>query len=102
MENVKKLRKEIEKQINDPLEYCYGISSINKLREILAIIDSWQEEPPKELEEEIVEAGKDVIRQAHYHNKIFHIPQTMFDDVQLMDIFKSGVYKGYELGKNSK
>ena len=55
-----------------------------------------------DLEKEIENDGKDVIRQAHYHNKIFDIPQTHFEDVQLMDIFKAGVYKGCELWRNAK
>jgi len=53
---------------------------------------------PEGLDEaEIEKAGKDVLRQAHKHNKLFDIPQNIFDDVQLMDIFKAGVYKGVEL-----
>lgn len=59
-----------------------------------------KQDAPKGLDEaEIEKAGKDVLSQAHKHNKRFDIPQNIFDDVQLMDIFKAGVYKGVELGR---
>lgn len=60
------------------------------------------QEPVVDFEKEIESAGKDVLRQAHKHNKRFDIPQNIFSDVQLMDIFKAGVYKGVELERESQ
>ena len=53
MSKIEKIRQEIEKQIKDPLEYCYGVSSVNKLRELLDFIDTLELEKPMDLEEEI-------------------------------------------------
>lgn len=66
-------------------------------------VSTWVSDTERELklEKEVEKAGKDVLLQANKHNKRFDIPQNIFDDVQLMDIFKSGVYKGIELGRGS-
>ena len=43
-ELIAKIRAEIEKQIKDPQEHCYGVSSINKLRELLDFINGLESE----------------------------------------------------------
>ena len=102
MNQIDKIRAEIERR----KKAIHATLFNDEFDSLLAFLDTLEEksEIPTnlDLEKEIDDAGKDVLRKAHYHNKIFDIPQTMFDDVQLMDIFKAGVYKGYELVRNAK
>lgn len=111
-ELIQKIRAEIERLRDEytdiAIDSHYGAVNANHvvddLEQLLSFLSTLESEKPMnlDLEIEIENAGKDVIRQAHYHNKIFDIPQTHFEDVQLMDIFKAGVYKGCELGRNEK
>ncbi len=126
MNTIEKIRAEIERRMKNPhitfhargelLELLSFLSTLeeskkcdgcNNVKGCVTCVngDQWahyeESEKPMNLEKEIEKAGKDVLRQAHHHNKIFDIPQNIFDDIQLMDIFKSGVYQGYELGKQS-
>lgn len=54
-ELLAKIKAEIERQIKDPQEHCYGVSSVNKLRELLDFIGSLESENPMQdgLEKEI-------------------------------------------------
>lgn len=45
-ELLAKIKAEIEKQIKDPQEHCYGVSSVNKLRELLDFLDTLESEKP--------------------------------------------------------
>lgn len=60
MTTIEQIKAEIERQIKDPQEHCYGVSSINKLRELLDFIDTLESEKQinpddamKELDEKI-------------------------------------------------
>lgn len=106
MNTIEKIRTEIERRMVELAKDKYidlhdTLCRTKELNLLLSFLDTLEEEPV-DLEEEIEKAGKDVLLQAHKHNKRFDIPQNIFDDVQLMDIFKAGVYKGFELGRNAK
>ena len=51
MTTIEKIRVEIERQIKDPQEHCYGVSSVNKLRELLFFLDTLELEKPMNLED---------------------------------------------------
>lgn len=104
------LKKEVQHYYSDNFDYITSDQpTLSILTNIARHFAQWGAEHlrdstkkvSEDLESEIEKAGEDVLRQAHKHNKIFDIPQTHFEDVQLMDIFKSGVYKGYELGRET-
>lgn len=65
---IEQIKAEIEEQIKDPQEYCYGVSSINKLRELLDFIDTLESEKP--MQEGLNEEYKDYVESDPVYSKL--------------------------------
>lgn len=90
-ELLAKIKTEIEKQIKDPLEHCYGVSSVNKLRELLDFIDTLElKKPvPKDLEEYASRAGFDYV-----DNIVQENPGHRFNDHDVEFAYRDGFIAG--------
>ena len=95
---IEQIKAEIERQIKDPQEHCYGVSSVNKLRELLSFLDTLESETTYDTQQYTPRPSvgiEDVARvQFASHAKVFDKKRkAVFDWEQFKDI--ASVFYGF-------
>lgn len=95
-EIIQAIRNEIERQIKDPQEHCYGVSSVNKLRELLSFLDTLEEsEKPMNPDEFKKEIEKTWLEYECYNEDYDKVAEMSWNE------FENVARHFYELGKQS-